>query len=434
VLVVGGADDANTALPSAELYDPATGIWTATGSLHTARYLHTATLLSNGQVLVAGGYHDLTSAELYDPVTGTWAVTGGLNTGRQTHTATLLPNGQVLVAGGNGTSGSLDSTELYDPANATWTAARSLNIARSQHAATLLPSGQVLVAGGEDNSNYPFSTELYDPATGSWMIGESLDATRENHTATLLLTGQVLLAGGYQSGFLTSAELYDSATGSTNLTTQTISDFEPIPTQTFGIAPFAITPPTATSGLPVTITVQSGPATISDNVVTITGAGTVVLAADQPGDATFSAAPEVTTSFTVTPPNLSFAQWAAKNSLGGGATDTPQHDAVSNLIKYLLDINPSQPMTDADKAALPAVGTTTIAGTKYLTLTYRASKTTSGLVINVQISTDLQNWNAPSSSQTIQIRTDTSTGDPIMQVQVPVSGPMMFIRLNLNAS
>ena len=115
---------------------------------------HTATLLPNGKVLVAGGYNSgyLTSAELYDPASGSWSATGSLNTARQAHTATLLPNGKVLVAGGDNGSGYLTSAELYDPASGSWSATGSLNTARYFHTATLLPNGKVLVAGGLNGS------------------------------------------------------------------------------------------------------------------------------------------------------------------------------------------------------------------------------------------------------------------------------------------
>ena len=103
VLVEGGVDSIGNRLASAELYDPATGMWRRTGSLNTARWQHTATLLKNGMVLVAGGLDSddiLVSAELYDPASRSWTVTGSLNTARWVHTATLLQNGMVLVAGG----------------------------------------------------------------------------------------------------------------------------------------------------------------------------------------------------------------------------------------------------------------------------------------------------------------------------------------------
>ena len=105
MLVAGGLVDTGQGLASAELYDPATGTWSATGSLGTDPCCAHRHVLPNGKVLVAGGsrrrYHSLTSAELYDPAAGTWSATGSLGTARHWHTATLLPNGKILVAGGD---------------------------------------------------------------------------------------------------------------------------------------------------------------------------------------------------------------------------------------------------------------------------------------------------------------------------------------------
>src|SRR6266513_2669048 len=200
------------------------GTWTYTGSLNTVRRSHTATLLPNGMVLVAGGFAPnsvFASAELYDPASGTWTPTGSLHTGRRWHTASLLPNGMVLVAGGVAFSGPFASAELYDPASGTWTATGSLGTARYLHTTTLLPNGKVLVAGGGGSSGTLASAELYDPASGTWTPTGSLHTARREHTATLLPNGMVLVAGGYKvvaGGVghtlpLASAELYDPASG-----------------------------------------------------------------------------------------------------------------------------------------------------------------------------------------------------------------------------
>src|SRR5262249_56054413 len=115
----GGGVESSRYLARRGVCDAATERWTATGSMATARANHTATLLLNGQVLVAGGYdfpNLLASAELYDPATGVWAATGSMATARSLHTATLLPNGKVLVVGNYGFPGPpLASAELYDP-------------------------------------------------------------------------------------------------------------------------------------------------------------------------------------------------------------------------------------------------------------------------------------------------------------------------------
>lgn len=226
VLVAGGqgfGTGTTGVLSSVELFDPATATWTMTGSMNTARYLQTATLLPNGRVLVAGGATSTSvssaeySAELYDPATKTWTPTGSLNTARYGHTATLLPGGEVLAAGGLGTNGgAISSAELYNPTTGTWTVTGSLNTARDAHTATLLPNGQVLVAGGAGNSGFISSTELYNSVTATWTVTGSLNTARSGHTGTLLTSGEVLLAGGYNFGALSSAELFDTGLGYSN--------------------------------------------------------------------------------------------------------------------------------------------------------------------------------------------------------------------------
>src|SRR5947207_3613447 len=211
------------------------GIWTATGDLGTPRWRHTATLLPNDQVLVAGGDGNssaLASAQLYHPAIGRWQRIADMNHSHVDHTATLLPNGLVLVAGGAacngaGSTGRCGPSELYDPTTRTWTDTDSLRRARWDHTATLLPNGQVLVAGGRNNKRDFASAELYDPATGVWTATRSMTTPRFNHTATLLPNGQVLVAGGvdFDDGILASAELYEPASRAIATTGSTTSIF-----------------------------------------------------------------------------------------------------------------------------------------------------------------------------------------------------------------
>jgi uncharacterized repeat protein (TIGR01451 family) len=221
VLVAGGGSD------QPEVYDPSTGTWSATGSLIDASEGATATLLNDGEVLVAGGQDIggyLSSAELYDPSTGAWSPTGSLTTAREGATATLLKNGEVLVAGGVGNSGAPSSAELYDPSTGAWSATGSLIDARFGATATLLKNGEVLVVGGSDTASSAelSSAELYDPSTGAWSATGSLIDGRSGATATLLNNGEVLVAGGNGiaslADILSSAELYNPATGTWSAT------------------------------------------------------------------------------------------------------------------------------------------------------------------------------------------------------------------------
>ena len=218
VLIAGGEADGLGPTAAADIYDPETGVFHATGAMSAVRELHTATLLADGRVLVAGGaqlvgidWVATNGAELYDPSTGTFSPTGGMREARYGHTATLLADGRVLVTGGWNSRG-LSSAEIYDPATERFAPAGGMTLERSFHAATLLATGQVLVTGGQpDGSAFG---EIYDPATDAFKATGKMATPRTLHTSTLMPDGTVLVVGGLASGAaLSSVEVYDPVTG-----------------------------------------------------------------------------------------------------------------------------------------------------------------------------------------------------------------------------
>jgi streptogramin lyase len=226
ILITGGAvnPDSSGALASAELYDPVAHTFTNVGPMNVARADHTATLLPNGKVLIAGGFNDngvVSSAELFDPVANTFTLLAApMTSSRAEHTATLLANGKVLIAGGNNNTTSLGTAEIFDPTAGTFTAtSHSMTTVRQIQHADLLPNGRVLISGGFDaNNNALASAEIYDPNADTFTATGGMTTARGNHGSALLYNGQVLVAGGLTGPgtalvSTATAELYNPATG-----------------------------------------------------------------------------------------------------------------------------------------------------------------------------------------------------------------------------
>jgi hypothetical protein len=216
VLVTGG----NTAATaSAEIYDPATGLWSLTTPMNSARSDHTATLLPNGKVLIVGGGwfggglnpSATNTAEIFDPITGNWIIANPMPTPRGNHAAALLPDGNVIFCGG-GTrrvSSTNMPTLIYNPATDTWATSGYMWNERKRDTATLLGNGNIFAAGNSLGSPFPFSGggfvfEVYTPRTGTWktngsplMIANAAGrGTVGGGSSTLLRNGKVLVAGG----------------------------------------------------------------------------------------------------------------------------------------------------------------------------------------------------------------------------------------------
>jgi N-acetylneuraminic acid mutarotase len=219
------------------IYDPADDSWSpGSGNLNQARSGATATLLPDGQVLVAGGVDissgpDVISFEVFDPATGVWTpLAVNLNVDRSEHSATLLPDGRLLFVGGvdplQGPPASYGDYEVLD------LTAMACNQAaagrRDSHTATLLPDGRVLVAGGQITSSLDYSNTpncaLFDPAVNSWTATGTLSCPRDNHTATLLRDGRVLLVGGWGGCPSASVDIFDPSTQTWALAAETTNE------------------------------------------------------------------------------------------------------------------------------------------------------------------------------------------------------------------
>ncbi|MEU9144235.1 kelch repeat-containing protein [Streptomyces sp. NPDC048349] len=243
VLIAGGGDDRLTAQDGAALFDPRTGVWTGAAPLREARRMHSTTVLADGRVLVVGGCGGparhpvvaLDSAEVYDPVGRSWSDAGRMGQARCGHSATLLRDGRVLVAGGAAARSpdserALASAEVFDPQSGRWTPTGPMLDARAHHPAAALPDGAVLVAGGWAATRRDWRggaglayCERYDPATGRWTATGGFAAARTGHRLTALADGTVLATGGGDPDAGTqgrpdpysraTAERYDPATG-----------------------------------------------------------------------------------------------------------------------------------------------------------------------------------------------------------------------------
>jgi subtilase family serine protease len=222
VLITGGIRILNGAfvarLGSAEIFDPVSNSFSPVASMSTSRQNAAAVLLGNGRVLVSGGFggtgsiHNWqTSAEVFDPATGGFSAVGPMVTGRGLHTLTRMFNNKVLVAGGYNGFAALNTAEIYDSVTHAFTAAGSMSQARMYHTATLMPFGNVLITGGTNLSSTHSSIESFVPSgnSGSFSSGGSLTVPRQNHSATMLLNGKLLVTGGQNSAgtALASAEI-----------------------------------------------------------------------------------------------------------------------------------------------------------------------------------------------------------------------------------
>jgi hypothetical protein len=226
VLIAGGVGQAGSPDPGSEIFNAATSTFHATSALSEVRYGHTATLLANGKVLVVGGQTSADAcsqctshtAEIYDPATQTFTPTGNMLVARSFHTAVLLPDGRVVIAGGfTEVAGGSSSVEIYDPTTGQFGSGGKMTASRVRHASTLLLGGRVFIAGGEGDSSLAFTGDIFDPGSGQFTKVQLYPRSRNGNTVTVLSDGRVLLGGGGASGNLYSqTRIFDPTTKTTS--------------------------------------------------------------------------------------------------------------------------------------------------------------------------------------------------------------------------
>jgi len=236
VLVAGGYNafdgvfdlDARYYLAESELYDPASGTWSATGSMRQTRYGHALVTLDNGYVLAAGGTSGsnapiTATAELYNPRSRHWRSTKSMSACRVSPSFSLLASGKVLLTGGIGCLGNSQATaEVFDPSKGGgWTTVASMHHPRWGHTAVTLDDGRILVMGGRESpvgaptETVSTSAEIYDPATDTWTETGSMNEPRFLYSAGLLPSGDVIVAGGHCPGGHVSPPMPTACTSST---------------------------------------------------------------------------------------------------------------------------------------------------------------------------------------------------------------------------
>jgi hypothetical protein len=209
VLAVGGVTEsvgAATLLKTCEIFDPTTGVWSSTGALQQTNTAVTLSLMPDGKVISVGGHGgdpdgQLSACEVYDPQTRNWSPVTSLNIGRSINhqSPIFLPDGRLLIAGGNTAGGGTPTCEIYDPSSDSWSLTGSLLDPLRLVVLSGLPDGNGLAIEGWYGDSPQGRTQLYDPEAGMWSPGSSMTLHHANHAYTTFSDGHVMVISGFES-------------------------------------------------------------------------------------------------------------------------------------------------------------------------------------------------------------------------------------------